>query len=174
MLQIFLCCLFMNIFSDRLEKCTSSLFFYLCGDIFECLFEDIEPPIYIFVADDERWLDTDSFGTIESTTDEDSSFEEHTRDLISDLFRCEVLPDEESLASDRLIYFRIFRDECLESLHHVFSLFESLTWEVISEHDMDACDSCTTCERSTTSRRRMDKWIGVHHALPYLLCRYEC
>lgn len=72
----FLCCLFVDIFPDRLEKCTSSLCFYLCGDIFESLFEDIETPIYLFICDDERWLDTYRFRTIESTTDEDTPLEE--------------------------------------------------------------------------------------------------
>ena len=39
---------------------------------------------------------------------------------------------------------------------------------------MYTSDCCTTCESSSTSRRRMNEGIGIHHTLPDLLSRDEC
>ena len=63
----------MNIFSNRLKKSRSSLFFDLRVHEFESLFEYIETLVDLFIRDDDRWFDTDRLGTIESSSYEDSA-----------------------------------------------------------------------------------------------------
>ena len=164
----------MDVSLDILEERRTSLALYLSVDELKRLFEDGESLVYRLIVDDDRGLDADSLGTIEGTTDEDSSLEEFGCDLVADLLGCEVLSDEESLSGDGFVDFWIFCDECLESYHHIVSLFLCLAREIVSEYHLDTCDSCRTGKRTSTCCRRMDKRIRIHHTLPYLLSRTEC
>ena len=105
----------MDVLLDILEECRTSLALYLSVDELKRLFEDGESLVYRLIVDDDRGLDADSLGTIECTTDEDSSLEEFGCDLVADLLGCEVLSDEESLSRDGFVDFWIFFYECLES-----------------------------------------------------------
>jgi hypothetical protein len=53
-----LSCLLMDIPLDLIEKCTLSLFLYLCRDKFKSLFENAKSAIDRWIVDDEWWLDT--------------------------------------------------------------------------------------------------------------------
>lgn len=85
-----------------------------------------------------------------------------------------MLSDKESFSGDRFIYFWIFFDKLLEFFHHIFPFFFCHLWIIIAKYNIDPCDRCSTCKGSSPCRRRMDKWIWIHHTLPYLFCRYKC
>ena len=76
----------MDVLLDILEERRTSLALYLSVDELKRLFEDGESLVYRLIVDDDRGLDADSLGTIEGTTDEDSSLEELGCDLVADLF----------------------------------------------------------------------------------------
>ena len=65
----------MDIVSDSIKKCWFSIFFYICVHVFERVLQYLESAVDLFIADDEWWFDTDSFGTIESTSYEHSPLE---------------------------------------------------------------------------------------------------
>ena len=130
----------MDILFDSIEECGLSIFLYVCLYALESSFEDSESSIDVCVGDHDRWFYTYCLRTIECTTDEHSSLEELRSDLIADLLRGEVLTDEESLSSDRLIDFWVFHDVSLEALHHIISLLCRLLRQIIPEHDFDTSD----------------------------------
>ena len=130
----------MDILFDSIEECGLSIFLYVCLYALESSFEDSESSIDVCVGDHDRWFYTYCLRTIECTTDEHSSLEELRSDLIADLLRGEVLTDEESLSSDRLIDLRVFRDISLESFHHIRSFLLCLLREIVSEHHLYASD----------------------------------
>ena len=164
----------MDILFDSIEECRLSIFLYIRLYTLESRFEDSKATVDICVGDHDRWLDTDSLRAVKCATDEDSSFEELRSDLIADLLRGEVLSDEESLSSDRLIDLRVFHDIFLKSLHHIVSLLCRLLREIVSEHHLYTSDRSWARECATARRGRMDEWIRVHHTLPDLLSRDEC
>lgn len=58
--------------------------------------------------------------------------------------------------------------------HDIFSFFFCLFRIIIPKNYMDCSNCSTTCKCSSSCCCRMDKWIWVHHTLPYFFCRYKC